>query len=134
MPDLDAENAFDHVFKDAKTPFDYIIHTASPVTFTVTDFQKDLIDPAVKGCVDRGVETICLIKRLICQKYRRCFEQRSSTWWIQYQAHCPPRKRRRRLGFFQRHGFCGSRLYREGLESSKHFSGLDGRLRIHGVS
>lgn len=51
VPDIVAENAFDHVFKDAKTPFDYVIHTASPVSFSVTDFQKDLIDPAVKGTV-----------------------------------------------------------------------------------
>lgn len=52
VPEIAAEKAFDHVFKDAKTPFDYIIHTASPVSFSVTDFQKDLIDPALKGFVD----------------------------------------------------------------------------------
>lgn len=52
VPDIGAEKAFDHVFKDAKTPFDYIIHTASPVSFSLTDFQKELIDPAVKGFGD----------------------------------------------------------------------------------
>lgn len=49
VPDIAAEKAFDHVFKEAKNPFDYIIHTASPVAFSVTDIQKDLLDPAVKG-------------------------------------------------------------------------------------
>ncbi|MCJ1467142.1 hypothetical protein MMC07_005764 [Pseudocyphellaria aurata] len=52
VPDIAAERAFDHVFKDAKTPFDFIIHTASPVNFSVDDFQKDLIDPAVRGTTD----------------------------------------------------------------------------------
>lgn len=59
VPDIAADKAFDHVFKDAKTPFDYIIHTASPVTFSVTDFQKDLIDPAVKGY---AASDVCSIK------------------------------------------------------------------------
>ena len=58
VPDIAADKAFNHVFKDAKTPFDYIIHTASPVAFSVTDIQKDLIDPAVKGLVDGSSETI----------------------------------------------------------------------------
>lgn len=49
VPDIGAEKAFNHVFEKAETAFDYIIHTASPVDFSVTDFQKDLIDPAVKG-------------------------------------------------------------------------------------
>lgn len=52
VPDIAADKAFDHVFEHAKTPFDYIIHTASPVTFDVADIQKELIDPAVKGFVD----------------------------------------------------------------------------------
>ncbi|MCJ1467141.1 hypothetical protein MMC07_005763 [Pseudocyphellaria aurata] len=49
VSDLGAEKAFDHVFKDATTPFDFIIHTASPATLLVTDIQKELIDPAVQG-------------------------------------------------------------------------------------
>lgn len=49
ITDIAADEAFDDVFKQEKEGFDYIIHTASPVNFTVTDFQKDLIDPAVRG-------------------------------------------------------------------------------------
>ena len=46
VPELTAPNAFDKLFDK---PYDFIIHTASPVTFTVNDIQKDLIDPAVEG-------------------------------------------------------------------------------------
>jgi hypothetical protein len=49
VTDIATEGAFDDVVKHEKTGFDYIIHTASPVNFSITDFQKDLIDPAVKG-------------------------------------------------------------------------------------
>ena len=49
--DIVTPHAFDEVFKQNKHGFDYIIHTASPVKFDVTDFQKDLIDPAVQGQV-----------------------------------------------------------------------------------
>jgi hypothetical protein len=47
--DIRTPNAFDEVFKSDADGFDYIIHTASPVTFSVQDVQKDLIDPAVQG-------------------------------------------------------------------------------------
>lgn len=49
VADVAADGTFDVVFKQEKTGSDYIIHTASPVNFSVTDFQKDLIDPAVPG-------------------------------------------------------------------------------------
>lgn len=49
VPDLVADKAFNHVFEKAERGFNYIIHAASPVDFSVTDFQKELIDPAVKG-------------------------------------------------------------------------------------
>lgn len=49
VTDIAVDGAFDDVFKQDEEGFDYIIHTASPVNFTVTDFQKDLIDPAVRG-------------------------------------------------------------------------------------
>ncbi|MCJ1420039.1 hypothetical protein MMC32_006395 [Xylographa parallela] len=51
VADVAVEGIFDDVFTKAKQPFDYVIHTASPVTFSVTDFQRDLIDPAVQGTV-----------------------------------------------------------------------------------
>jgi hypothetical protein len=49
VADIAVDGAFDDVFKQETAGFDYIIHTASPVNFSVTDFQKDLIDPAVRG-------------------------------------------------------------------------------------
>ena len=49
VADVAEKGVFDNVFTKAKQPFDYVIHTASPVTFSVTDFQRDLIDPAVQG-------------------------------------------------------------------------------------
>ncbi|KAF7869930.1 hypothetical protein EAF04_004714 [Stromatinia cepivora] len=54
VPEITTPGAFDHVFKDQvkKGGFDYIIHTASPVTFSVKDVKKDLIDPAVRGTTE----------------------------------------------------------------------------------
>lgn len=49
ITDVGAPDAFDQVFKSDADGFDYIIHTASPVTCAVKDVQKDLIDPAVQG-------------------------------------------------------------------------------------
>ncbi|KAL5585591.1 hypothetical protein FOVSG1_014980 [Fusarium oxysporum f. sp. vasinfectum] len=51
VADLTQKGAFDHLFEGAGQPFDYIIHTASPVAFKVKDIQKDLIDPAIQGQV-----------------------------------------------------------------------------------
>ncbi|KAI9851188.1 MAG: hypothetical protein M1838_004298 [Thelocarpon superellum] len=48
VPDLSASHAFDKLFDK---PYDFIVHTASPVTFKVNDIQKDLIDPAVQGTI-----------------------------------------------------------------------------------
>ena len=47
IKDIGAAHAYDEVFQ--RGPFDYIIHTASPVDFSVTDFETQMIDPAVKG-------------------------------------------------------------------------------------
>jgi hypothetical protein len=49
VQDMAKAGAFDSVFKQNTPRFDYIIHTASPVNFSVTDLQRDLIDPAVQG-------------------------------------------------------------------------------------
>ena len=49
VPDLLAEKAWDHVFENESIRFDYIMHTASPVNFAAADFQKELIDPAIRG-------------------------------------------------------------------------------------
>jgi nucleoside-diphosphate-sugar epimerase len=48
IKDIGSPNAFDEVFQNMG-PFDYVIHNASPVDFTVSDFQKEMIDPAVRG-------------------------------------------------------------------------------------
>ncbi|KAJ3214204.1 methylglyoxal reductase (NADPH-dependent) gre2 [Dinochytrium kinnereticum] len=45
VPDIAVDHAFDEAVKGA----DYVIHTASPFHYNVTDVYKDLIDPAVKG-------------------------------------------------------------------------------------
>jgi nucleoside-diphosphate-sugar epimerase len=47
IADIGIAGAYNEVFKTG--PFDYIIHNASPVDFTVTDFQRAMIDPAVIG-------------------------------------------------------------------------------------
>ena len=52
VPELTAPNAFDEVFEkvtEGGGGFDYVIHTASPVTFVVQDVEEDLVEPAVKG-------------------------------------------------------------------------------------
>jgi nucleoside-diphosphate-sugar epimerase len=47
VPDITMEGAFDAVIQ--KQAFDAVIHTASPVSFNISDPKKDLIDPAVNG-------------------------------------------------------------------------------------
>ncbi|XBW36721.1 hypothetical protein QEN19_002297 [Hanseniaspora menglaensis] len=42
-------NAFDESFKKYGKSIDFILHTASPFTFNISDVQKDLIDPAKNG-------------------------------------------------------------------------------------
>ena len=52
VPDLTATIAFDEIFDKITEDggaFDYVIHTASPVTFVVEDVERDLVEPAVKG-------------------------------------------------------------------------------------
>lgn len=49
VADFTSEKPFDQLFRDAKIPFNYVIHTASPVTFSVEDIQKEMIEPAEMG-------------------------------------------------------------------------------------
>ncbi|CCE65975.1 hypothetical protein TPHA_0N01940 [Tetrapisispora phaffii CBS 4417] len=42
-------NAFDDVFKRRGSEIKYVLHTASPFHFNVTDAEKDLLIPAVNG-------------------------------------------------------------------------------------
>lgn len=41
--------AFDEAFKEHGPKLDYVIHSASPFTYDITDIQKDLITPAKIG-------------------------------------------------------------------------------------
>jgi hypothetical protein len=66
IADIGVADAYDEVFKDG--PFDYIIHNASPVDFTVTDFQRSMIDPAVKGYASYlTTSTISMLRVMIEQ-------------------------------------------------------------------
>ncbi|KIV89460.1 hypothetical protein PV10_06859 [Exophiala mesophila] len=46
--DIAQEGAFDQAVK-SDPPFDAVLHTASPFHYSVTDVQKDLLDPAIIG-------------------------------------------------------------------------------------
>lgn len=48
VEDIAREGAFDDAVV-SEPPFEAVIHTASPFHFNVTNVQKDLLDPAVKG-------------------------------------------------------------------------------------
>lgn len=49
VADFTSTGPFDELFVNAKTPFTYILHTASPSNFGVEDIQKEMIEPAVAG-------------------------------------------------------------------------------------
>ncbi|KAI9728072.1 MAG: hypothetical protein M1834_007788 [Cirrosporium novae-zelandiae] len=51
IPDIAAEGAYKDVFESNVDKFDYIVHTASPVTFSPSDIQRDILDPAVQGTI-----------------------------------------------------------------------------------
>ena len=48
VADIGQEGAFDEAVK-SDPPFEWVIHTASPVSFDMTDLQKSLLDPAIIG-------------------------------------------------------------------------------------
>ncbi|KAL8658556.1 MAG: hypothetical protein Q9202_007523 [Teloschistes flavicans] len=48
VDDIARPDAFDEAVK-ADPPFEWVIHTASPFHFNVTDTKKDLLDPAIIG-------------------------------------------------------------------------------------
>jgi hypothetical protein len=51
VADIATPGAFDEVIRVTNNEIEYIIHTASPVNFSVKDVKSDLIDPAVHGYV-----------------------------------------------------------------------------------
>ncbi|KAF8468993.1 hypothetical protein BDZ91DRAFT_792766 [Kalaharituber pfeilii] len=48
LGDIAQSGAFDQAIV-SDPPFDYILHTASPFHFNVTDVKKQLIEPAIRG-------------------------------------------------------------------------------------
>ncbi|KAI8264562.1 Ketoreductase azaE [Colletotrichum sp. SAR11_239] len=51
VPDVGKLNAFDDVVQSSP-PFEAVIHTASPFSFSVADVQQDLLDPALNGTIN----------------------------------------------------------------------------------
>lgn len=49
VSDFTSKGPFDKIFQGAKKPFDYVIHTASPLRFQVNDIRKEMIEPAEMG-------------------------------------------------------------------------------------
>ncbi|KAI5964577.1 GRP1 [Candida pseudojiufengensis] len=49
IPDISVPGSFDDAFKK-HNDIDYVIHSASPFTYTTSNPDKDLIEPALKGC------------------------------------------------------------------------------------
>lgn len=49
VEDFTTTAPFDVIFEKAKVPFTYVIHTASPLRFSVNDIQKEMIEPAEMG-------------------------------------------------------------------------------------
>ncbi|KAL8716550.1 MAG: hypothetical protein Q9225_006131, partial [Loekoesia sp. 1 TL-2023] len=48
VADIAQEGAFDEAV-NSEPPFEWVIHTASPYHFNITDTKKDLLDPAIIG-------------------------------------------------------------------------------------
>lgn len=49
VSDIAAPEAFDRVFQKHGKDIKVVLHTASPVTITTTNYEKDLLLPAVNG-------------------------------------------------------------------------------------
>lgn len=49
VPDISDVNAFDHVLQKRAQEIDIVLHTASPFHYKATDYEKDLLIPAVNG-------------------------------------------------------------------------------------
>lgn len=49
VPDIADLQAFDGVFSKYGKDIEYVLHTASPVTFDAKDYEKDIMIPAVNG-------------------------------------------------------------------------------------
>ncbi|KAF2494356.1 NAD(P)-binding protein [Lophium mytilinum] len=61
IADIATAGAFDPASTSTNPSFDYVIHTASPVSFSVKDAQKDFIDPAVQGSAGATLKRFVLL-------------------------------------------------------------------------
>ncbi|KAI2899864.1 hypothetical protein CBS63078_7116 [Aspergillus niger] len=52
VADFTSQGPFDDIFCNSSNPIDYVIHTASPLKFQVSDIQKEMIEPAEKGTTE----------------------------------------------------------------------------------
>jgi nucleoside-diphosphate-sugar epimerase len=52
VADFTSQQPFNEIFEKTTVPFTYVIHTASPLKFNVSDIQKEMIEPAVKGTTE----------------------------------------------------------------------------------
>jgi nucleoside-diphosphate-sugar epimerase len=50
VPDFLSTGAFEECFK-SDAPFDVVMHTASPFRYSITDIQRELLDPAIIGTI-----------------------------------------------------------------------------------
>ena len=66
IPDIATHDAFNEVFEAQEHGFDYVIHTASPINFSVKDLQTELIDPAVQGYLYQIVLLLVEIRLMAC--------------------------------------------------------------------
>ncbi|OAK99252.1 NAD(P)-binding protein [Phaeosphaeriaceae sp. SRC1lsM3a] len=59
VPDISIPGAFDQALK-SNTPFDIIMHTASPFRFSTATSAQDFLDPAIKGTTEvlEGVQRV----------------------------------------------------------------------------
>lgn len=69
VEDIAQPGAFDKAVL-SKPPFEFVIHTASPFHFNVTDTQKDLLDPAIigtTGILKSIKQHAPTVKRVVCR-------------------------------------------------------------------
>jgi nucleoside-diphosphate-sugar epimerase len=68
VPDITIPGAFDNALK-SDSPFDVVMHTASPFQFSAATTAKDFFDPAIKGTTEilEGIQRVAkdTVKRVI---------------------------------------------------------------------
>ncbi|KAF9879588.1 hypothetical protein CkaCkLH20_03131 [Colletotrichum karsti] len=63
VPDITAPDAYGNALQNV----DFVVHCASPFTFNVTDIQRDLLDPAIKGTAEimKAIDRAPSVKRIV---------------------------------------------------------------------